>query len=157
MIRVNKMFMRRWVFTKRERLLVFTIRWKKYQLHQVEQRYAAAVAAWLCREQVGGRLNARLSGRTERKEEDLCKIFHSSRERQGEKGRARGGAERNTDHVLWESISAATNGCSEKGELKGQQLGKWAFCPKETWFNGEFKENMRVKNVSHSFRFKRLF
>lgn len=44
------------------------------------------------------------------KERDFLKIFHSSREKNEEEGRGK----RNSDHVPWQSISAATNGCSEK-------------------------------------------
>lgn len=45
---------------------------------------------------------------------EICKRFSTPAERSREKNEKQGRGKRNSDHVLWQSISAATNGCSEK-------------------------------------------
>lgn len=98
---------------ERERLLVFTIRWKKSKLHQVELRYATASATWMCLSFWElERMSSLLWVRMARKE--ICIRFSTPAERGGEKNEREGKGKRNSDHVLCQSISAATNGCSEK-------------------------------------------
>lgn len=136
--------------------------------HQVELRYAV-VFYNLC-----ARVNER-KGRREKEWNQVLRhfsmrrgrmkeIFHSTRERQREKWVCTG--KRNSDHVLRQSISAAANGCSEKGDLKGQQL---VFLPQGGSFHQGLMENwardilfkieflFRIKSGAYSLWFKRVF
>lgn len=62
---------------------------------------------------------------------------------------------RNSDHVLRQSISAAANGCSEKGDLKGQQLVFLPHWARDILFKIEFL--FRIKSGAYSLWFKRVF
>ena len=48
------------------------------------------------------------------RKKEICIRFSTPAERGREKNEREGRRKRNSDHVLWQSISAATNGCSEK-------------------------------------------
>lgn len=62
-----------------------------------------------------------------RRKKEICKRFSTPAERGGEKNEKEGTRKRNGDHVLWQSISAAANGWSEKMNRKGNNCGSGLF------------------------------